>query len=171
MAGPAKNLPKSLPPVTRVLARLTGARMCFGRPVTANGRTVIPVAAVRTAGGGGFGNTATRGDSGGGGGGALDARPVGFIEISADGTRFQRIDDGRSTQRAIAAAALAVLVAGRVARRRRRSRLPDRAVRLALARRAREAAAAPPARSRGGLLRRAAQRQRLGRGGHSSQRS
>ena len=123
-----------MPPAQRALARLTGARLCFGRPVELKTRTVIPVASVRTAGGWGFGNQydsegAGTGGSGGGGGGALDARPVGFIEISEEGTRFQRIDDGRTALRALAAASLLTIVAGRVLTRRRRPsllRLPGR---------------------------------------------
>ncbi len=111
---------KALPPAQRALARLTGARLCFGRPVEAMGRTVIPVASVRTAGGWGFGNVPNGRGSGGGGGGALDARPVGFIEIGPDGTRFERIDDGRVALQAIAAGSLALLVLGRVLMRRRR---------------------------------------------------
>jgi uncharacterized spore protein YtfJ len=111
---------KALPPAQRALARLTGARLCFGRPVEAKGRTVIPVASVRTAGGWGFGNEPNGRGSGGGGGGALDARPVGFIEIGPDGTRFERIDDGRVALQAIAAGSLALLVLGRVLMRRRR---------------------------------------------------
>jgi hypothetical protein len=116
---------RALPPAQRALARLTGARLCFGRPVELKNRTVIPVASVRTAGGWGFGNDDEHGQRGGGGGGALDARPVGFIEIGPDGTRFERIDDGRVALRAIAAGSLALLVLGRlVTRRRRRAALP-----------------------------------------------
>lgn len=118
----AEKPEKALPPAQRALARLTGARLCFGRPVEAKGRIVIPVASVRTAGGWGFGNEPSRG-SGGGGGGALDARPVGFIEIGPDGTRFQPIDDGRAALRLIAAGSVAVLVLGRVLTRRRRASL------------------------------------------------
>jgi len=114
---------KALPPAQRALARLTGARLCFGRPIEAKGRTVIPVASVRTAGGWGFGNEPDGRGAGGGGGGALDARPVGFIEIGPDGTRFQPIDDGRVALRAIAAGSLALLVTGRVLMRRRRAAL------------------------------------------------
>jgi uncharacterized spore protein YtfJ len=118
---------QALPPAQRALARLTGARLCFGRPVELESRTVIPVASVRTAGGWGFGNqydgSGSGSGSGGGGGGALDARPVGFIEISAEGTRFQRIDDGRTALRALAAASLLTLVAGRALSRRRRPAL------------------------------------------------
>jgi len=153
------NPQKATPPLTRLLARLTGARLCFGRPVTANGRTVIPVASVRSAGGGGFGKGKAGDDSGGGGGGALDARPVGFIEISSEGTRFERIDDGRTALRALAAGSLAVLVAGRVLTRRRR-RVPEGA-RL----RGRHRAALPPPGPPPPAKR------RLLRGAHASQRS
>ena len=111
---------QALPPAQRVLARLTGARLCFGRPVEVKGRTVIPVASVRTAGGYGFGGEPDgRQRSGGGGGGALDARPVGFIEIGPEGTRFEPIDDGRAALRTIAAGSFAVLVVGRALVRRR----------------------------------------------------
>jgi hypothetical protein len=122
VGGTAKPA-KALPPAQRALARLTGARLCFGRPVETEGRTVIPVASVRTAGGWGFGNEPDGRGSGGGGGGALDARPVGFIEIGPHGTRFERIDDGRVALRAIAAGSFALLVAGRVLTRRRRGAL------------------------------------------------
>lgn len=116
MANPAKQLP----PLQRAIARATGARLCFGAPVELGKRTVIPVASLRTAGGWGFGNDPQSGDrAGGGGGGALDARPVGFIEITPDGARFQRIDDGRTTLLAVVAGSIAVLVAGRAVRRRR----------------------------------------------------
>ena len=110
MAKPAK----ALPPLPKLLARVTGARLCFGGPIAANGRTVIPVASVRTVGGGGFGGAPAQGGTGGGGGGMLEAHPVGFIEVTAEGTRFERIDDGRMALRAMAAGSLAVLVAGRV---------------------------------------------------------
>jgi uncharacterized spore protein YtfJ len=115
----AKAPLQALPPAQRALARLTGARLCFGRPVELKDRTVIPVASVRTAGGWGFGNDGP-GSGSGGGGGALDARPVGFIEIGPEGTRFERIDDGRMALRALAAGSIAVLVIGRVMARRRR---------------------------------------------------
>ena len=130
----AKASPPALPPAQRALARLTGARLCYGRPVEFKNRTVIPVASVRTAGGWGFGNDGARG-SGGGGGGALDARPVGFIEIGPEGTRFERIDDGRMALRALAAGSVAALVIARALARRRRGTL----VRAPLVRRLRRA--------------------------------
>jgi uncharacterized spore protein YtfJ len=132
---------KALPPAVKLLARLTGARLCFGDAVTDGGRTVIPVASLRTAGGGGFGTgPLSSPGQGGGGGGAIDARPVGFIEIGPEGTRFERIDDGRAALRAIAAGSLVLLLAGRVlTRRRRRIELPGR-----LRKRARIAPPPPP---------------------------
>jgi hypothetical protein len=121
MAGKPEQ---ALPPVQRALARATGARLCFGRPIEGKGgRVVIPVASVRTAGGWGYGNEPDGRGGGGGGGGALDARPVGFIEIGPDGTRFERIDDGRMALRALAAGSLALLVVGRALTRRRRGAL------------------------------------------------
>jgi len=128
---------QALPPAQRALARLTGARLCFGRPVELKNRTVIPVASVRSVGGWGFGNDGRGADrsAGGGGGGLLDARPVGFIEIGPDGARFERIDDGLMPLRVIAASSLAVLVLGRaLARRRRRRALPGVASRRLLRR-------------------------------------
>jgi uncharacterized spore protein YtfJ len=117
----AKPPAEAVPTAQRLLARMTGARLCFGRPVAVGARTVIPVASVRTAGGFGLGNDAQSGQTAGaGGGGAIDARPVGFIEIGPDGTRFERIDDGRMALRAIAAGSIAVLVVGRVLTRNRR---------------------------------------------------
>jgi uncharacterized spore protein YtfJ len=114
--------PVKVPPAVRVLARMTGARLCYGKAVSAGGRTVIPVASVRSVGGGGFGLSTGEGQ-GGGGGGLLDARPVGFIELGPDGTRFERIDDGRIALRAAAAGSLAILVTGRLMTRRRRRRI------------------------------------------------
>ncbi|HEX8084578.1 MAG TPA: spore germination protein GerW family protein [Solirubrobacteraceae bacterium] len=98
---------------------LVGARLCYGEPVVTEGRTVIPVARVRVAGGGGYGSDIEKGD-GGGGGGYLEASPQGFIEVGDDGARYHSIPDperlGR-TVRAIAGAA-ATLATGVAAARR-----------------------------------------------------
>jgi uncharacterized spore protein YtfJ len=58
----------------------------YGEPVTAHGKTVIPVAKIMYAygagaGTGGVGDSSARGEGGGGGGG-VRAVPVGVIEIS-----------------------------------------------------------------------------------------
>lgn len=82
-----------------VVDRVQGARLCYGEPVIAEGRTVIPVARVSARGGLGFGGDEA--DGGGGGGGRLNATPVGYIEITADGTRFTPIDDGTAETRLV----------------------------------------------------------------------
>ena len=96
----------------KLLAAARGARLCYGEPVHVEGRTVIPVARVRAAGG--------MGEKGGGG--RLDAVPMGFIEVSQDGARFEPIGSQGAGARSLAAggAALTALVAAAVLRRPRR---------------------------------------------------
>jgi hypothetical protein len=97
----------------KLLAAARGARLCYGEPVRVDGRTVIPVARVRAAGG--LGQH--------GGGGRLDAVPVGFIEVSEGGARFEAIGQPASGVRALAAggAALTALAAAVAFRRPRRA--------------------------------------------------
>jgi uncharacterized spore protein YtfJ len=64
----------------------------YGEPVSAQGKTVIPVAKLMYgygagAGSGGVGDSSTQGEGGGGGAGVC-AIPVGVIEISDQQTRF-----------------------------------------------------------------------------------
>jgi hypothetical protein len=96
----------------RLLAGARGARLCYGEPVQVDGRTVITVARVRAAGG--LGQR--------GGGGRLDAVPVGYIEVSSDGSRFEPIAPPRPGSRVLAAggAAVAALAAATALRRPRR---------------------------------------------------
>jgi len=97
----------------KLLAAARGARLCYGEPVHVEGRTVIPVARVRAAGG--IGRM--------GGGGRLDAVPVGFIEVSQAGARFEPIGGPPGPgARGLAAggAALTALAAAAVLRRPRR---------------------------------------------------
>ena len=71
-----------LPGVRQALLRLTGAKLCYGKPIELSGRTVITVASVRSAGGFGFGKAAgdlePEGPTGAGGGGAIEARSRSF---------------------------------------------------------------------------------------------
>lgn len=121
----------------RLLGGLRGARMCFGEPVEAGGRTVIPVAHVRASGGAGWGAGGDGDGSGegGGGGGHLDAAPIGFIEVGPDGSRFVPIRDAQrtagalrsvvKTAGALAATVAAVRAAGAGGKRRRGRELPS----------------------------------------------
>lgn len=112
---------------------LGGARLCYGEPVRAGDRVVIPVARVRGAGGGGFGRKGgTDEEDGGGGGGVLEASPAGYLEITPEGTRYEPIPDPVYTARAVGAGAsgLAMLVSTalgvrRMLRRRRALLPPD----------------------------------------------
>lgn len=67
------------------------------------------------AGGYGFGRGSAAGedggaspDEGGGGGGFVEAAPIGYIEISPEGTHFQAIPDPLGTVRALRAGATAL---------------------------------------------------------------
>jgi uncharacterized spore protein YtfJ len=69
----------------------------YGEPITAEGKTIIPVAKIiygygGGAGTGGVGNAGARGEGGGGGGGARTI-PVGVVEVSDQQTRFVPITD------------------------------------------------------------------------------
>src|SRR5260370_1194545 len=64
----------------------------YGEPISAHGKTVVPVAKLMYAygagaGTGGVGDTSARGDGGGGGGG-VRAVSVGVVEVGAHQTRF-----------------------------------------------------------------------------------
>src|SRR5690242_5340286 len=79
----------------------------YGEPITAQGRTVVPVAKIMYgygagSGTGGLGDTSARGEGGGGGGG-VRAIPVGVIDISDQRTRFVPISDRKRLAGAILA--------------------------------------------------------------------
>ena len=84
----------------------TTVRAVFGDPLSAHGRTIVPVARVTCAfGGGGGGGTSNapqgsasdRRGEGAGGGGAARAFPAGFIEITQERARFISCGHARST--------------------------------------------------------------------------
>ena len=114
-----------------LVARISGASLCYGAPVTVGGRTVIPVGKVRARGGMGFGGGSDAENAGsgggGGGGGALDAEPLGYIEVTAEGTNFTAIGGtpaavsrsrGGAGLAAVAGAAAGIAGAALLARRR-----------------------------------------------------
>jgi uncharacterized spore protein YtfJ len=79
----------------------------YGEPISAQGKTIIPVAKIMYgygagAGSGGVGDTSARGEGGGGGGG-VRAVPVGVIEVSDQQTRFVPITDRRKLTSAVLA--------------------------------------------------------------------
>jgi uncharacterized spore protein YtfJ len=64
-----------------------GARAVFGEPITRDGHTVVPVAQSMWGTGAGAGDSDADGSGIGGGGGAM-SRPVGYLEISDQGTTW-----------------------------------------------------------------------------------
>ncbi|HTV04201.1 MAG TPA: spore germination protein GerW family protein [Acidobacteriaceae bacterium] len=99
-----------------------GVKALYGEPITAQGKTVIPVAKLiygygAGAGTGGVGNSSAQGEGGGGGAG-VRAIPVGVIEISDQQTRFLPI----TSRKKLAAAVLAGALLGIVFSWRRRRR-------------------------------------------------
>ena len=83
------------------LKRKANVNTAFGKPVVAEGRTLIPVAEVGYAFGMGFGTPGAEeqpqeegeGAAGGGSGGGVRARPLGVVEVTADGIRVEPVVD------------------------------------------------------------------------------
>jgi uncharacterized spore protein YtfJ len=109
--------------IGETLGSTATVKSVFGEPIHVNGKTVVPVAKVAYAFGGGFGSgkdssRADRQGEGGGGGGGVRAFPAGALEITETSTRFVPfIDLGRPGQLAIAFAV--GLLLGRIVTRRR----------------------------------------------------
>lgn len=93
--------------VRELLAGARGARLCYGKAVRVGDLSVIPVARVWFAGGGGWGQNGAQ-DSGGGGGGVLEATPIGYIEVTGEGSRYVPIRDFERAMRGLRSAATAV---------------------------------------------------------------
>jgi hypothetical protein len=162
VAVPAAGERGGPPALRRALARLSGARLCYGKPVRSGDRVVVPVAQIRAAGGYGFGTGSEpdRAGDGGGGGGSLRAKPVGFIELGPDGACYHAIPEsggaaartaalaGAATAGAAAGFALAAGAVGTLATRRRRRRVSAAPGRRPPRRRPPRAALPSPRRSR-----------------------
>jgi uncharacterized spore protein YtfJ len=79
------------------LAVTASARNVYGEPIHAHDRIVVPAARF------GYGLGATSGGrdgdnvAGGSGGGGVGARPVGYIEITEDGTKYVPFSTPRKT--------------------------------------------------------------------------
>jgi uncharacterized spore protein YtfJ len=91
------------------LRRKADVKAAFGKPVTAEGRTLIPVAEVGYGFGLRFGTTpadeepADEGGRSGSGGGAVRARPLGMVEVTAEGVRVEPLVDEQKVTLALVA--------------------------------------------------------------------
>ena len=92
------------------------AAAVFGQPVERERVTVVPVARARWMVGGGTGQDRSEQESGAGGGGAVDVKPVGYIEIKDDQTRFRWICTPTGVMKAVLGGLVAVLLIRRILR-------------------------------------------------------
>lgn len=102
------------PKVTKTVRRMAGVRMSFGPAVRTGERAVIPVARAFALGGFGVGtgiDDSDRPQEGGGGGGLAITRPIGFIDMSPDGARYEPLRN-RSALPGLVVAAVVGAVAG-----------------------------------------------------------
>jgi len=88
------SVPEILKTIGETFESSATVKNVYGEPVSAEGRTVIPVARICYGfGGGGGGRQQGEQGTGGGGGGRVSAIPVGVIEITSEATRFIPIHD------------------------------------------------------------------------------
>jgi len=88
--------------MVEALQRRANVNAAFGRPVAAEGRTLIPVAEVAYGFGLGFGTAGegeeqeAEGGAGGGGGAGVRTRPLAVIEVTPEATRVEPlVDEGK----------------------------------------------------------------------------
>ncbi len=105
-------MPELLNKMLDRIGAAASAKSVYGEPVTAHGRTIIPVARVGYGFGGGVGD----GDAQGGGGGGLST-PVGVYEITTEGTRFLPLHQTQRIMGAMLVGFCAGLLLGRRGRR------------------------------------------------------
>jgi uncharacterized spore protein YtfJ len=101
------------------LQQSANVKAVYGEPITAQGKTIIPVAKVGFGLGGGSGpnKPATAGDEkhgeGLGMGGGVGAKPMGVLEVTPEATRFIPITSDKKLLGAAAIGLLLGLILGR----------------------------------------------------------
>ena len=88
--------------ISQPLQTSATVKAVFGEAITAQGKTIIPVARVAFGFGGGSGQGRPEGEGRGGGGGVA-AMPLGVYEVTAEETRFVPLNEGRNLLLAVAA--------------------------------------------------------------------
>jgi uncharacterized spore protein YtfJ len=115
----AMNTAETLQSLAGCIQHGASAKTVFGEPITAEGRTLIPVAKVGYGWGGGLRpNQADPAEQETaeprlGFGGGLGAKPLGVFEVSQEGTKFIPIGIGKKILGALAAGLIVGLILGR----------------------------------------------------------
>lgn len=80
--------------LTEHFATTANVKQVFGDPIETQGKTIVPVARVMYHVGSGWGGRRLEAAEGGmgGGGGAVIALPVGVLEVTREGVRFERFN-------------------------------------------------------------------------------
>ncbi len=118
-------IPEFFQSLTERLHSSADVQKAYGAPISAEGKTIIPVAKIGYGFGGGSGfasksiteSTHPAGERGRGGGG-VRVTPLGVFEVSATGTRFISLTDKRKSMIAAAAG----LALGLILSRRRKAK-------------------------------------------------
>jgi uncharacterized spore protein YtfJ len=104
--------------LTERFAASANVKQVFGEPIEAQGKTIVPVARVWYHVGAGWGgrkaDSGEGGHGGGGGGGKVVASPVGVLEVTPEGVRFERFFDARQAGMLVGAGLLLGLVVRRL---------------------------------------------------------
>ena len=93
-----------------------GAKAVFGEPIARGGHTVVPIAQSMWGTGAGAGDSDEDGSGMGGGGGAM-TRPVGYLEITDEGTTYVALNKPWQDWRLILTWAVAVWLGSRALKR------------------------------------------------------
>ena len=110
---------KTLKSLVGCLQHGASAKTVFGDPITAEGRTLIPVAKVGCGWGGGLHPSQAdpakheKAEPRLGFGAGLGAKPLGVFEVSPEGTKFISLGIGRKIFGALAAGLIVGLILGR----------------------------------------------------------
>ena len=112
------NAQEILQTLTEHFAATANVKQLFGEPIETQGKTIVPVARVMYHVGAGWGGRKLEapegGMGGGGGGGAVVALPVGVLEVTPEGIRFERFSTMRRAGILAGAGFLAGFVIGRL---------------------------------------------------------
>ena len=92
-----QELTEILKTITGEMQKTLSARTAVGDPVTAEGKTVIPLMSVGMGFGAGSGSGKEDVSGGSGGGGGLGMKPVAVIIIDQQGVRVERLKEAQHT--------------------------------------------------------------------------